>query len=153
MSRLMTRFWLVFLLVCLLSALPCAGQGASPHDYRKTIQGLSQQVHEQLEDLKVQSATLTTQLAIAENDLKLSQGQVSELQTQLKDLNICLENTNRKLAAYSTKLIEYEAKLKGRAKAIAALGGILLLIMVIKAVIAFLYFKGVPLPKWLCILA
>jgi|GEM_PF-1948028 len=147
------RFWLGFLFSALLSVFPCVSQTAQRQDYRETLGTLSQQMHEQLDDLKQQSQVLTTSLAIAESDLQLSQEQVKELQAELAALNTCLENTNRKLSDYSTKLTAYEVKLKQRAKIIAGLMGILLVLILIKIVFVFLYIKHIPIPRIVDILA
>lgn len=149
MSRLMTRFYPVLLLVCWFFALPSSGQAAGRPDYRETMQDLSLQVHEQLDGLREQSRNLTEQLRIAESELALSSAQVSALQTELTDLNTCLENTNRKLADYSTKLTEYEVKLKARARIIRTGIALLVLFILVRAVLILLKLKfGIKIPYW-----
>lgn len=135
----------VFLFCC----APCFSADAQPQGYRETMQGLSLQIHEQLDGLKQQSQNLTEQLRIAESELELSQGQVSALKTELTDLNTCLENTNRKLADYSTKLTVYETKLKARARLISAGIGLIVLFVLVRVALAVLKLKfGIKVPYW-----
>lgn len=149
MSQSTIRFWLASLLVCSLFALPCSAQAASQHDYRETLGKLSQEMHGQLADLRRQSETLTTQLAIAENDLRLSHGQVSALQTELTELNSCLASTNRKLADYSTKLTEYELKLRQKQRLIRLGLGLIVLFVLVRIALALLKLKfGIKIPYW-----
>ena len=146
-GRAILSAWLsaVFLFCC----FPCFSADAQLPGYRETIQGLSQQVHEQLDGLREQSRNLTEQLRIAESELALSSAQVSALKTELTDLNTCLASTNRKLADYSTKLTEYEVKLKARARIIRTGIALLVLFILVRAVLILLKLKfGIKIPYW-----
>lgn len=145
---------LAFFLALLSCSAWAFSEDAQQPGYRETIQGLSQQVHEQLDGLREQSRSLTEQLRIAENELALSSAQVSELQTELTDLNSCLENTNRKLADYSTKLTVYETKLKEKQRQIRKMTFFLVVLIatlfLVRVALAVLKLKfGIKVPYWI----
>lgn len=134
-------------LFCLLAPLLFFPHAVQAEESTATLQTLSQEIHERLDDLKRQSQHLTEQLLIAENELQMSSKQVETLQTELSELNTCLNNTNQKLSEYSAKLTEYETKLKfwRKIRAIAAI--VLLLAIAVRAVLLFLKIKfGITIP-------
>lgn len=75
----------------LCSCFPAVAQS------KETTQGLSQNIHATLDDLKEQQKVLETALTEAKTDLRSSQEQVKELQTELKDLNTSFRSMREKL--------------------------------------------------------
>lgn len=104
-------------LSCLCSCFPAVAQS------KETTQGLSQNIHATLDDLKEQQKVLETALTEAKTDLRSSQEQVKELQTELNDLSISSRNMSERLTDCIKKstVLEYSRN-KWRTSSLLAWG-------------------------------
>ena len=131
---MLKKYLLSFLLCCHFCFLVVA----QPQSDSLTM--LSTQIHGSLENLKLQSKTLTEELEKRSNE-------VEELKMNLNELTTCLDNTNALLADYETKLIRYEQKLKGWRKFATVVAMMALLFLATRAVTLVLRAKGIKLPE------
>lgn len=137
----------LFVVVVVVLLLPlcffCADARAQGSE---TITSLSQEIHTQLDSLRLQSRLLGEQLSAAESELEALSWQREELKTALTDLTTSSESMSQRLRDYSEKLTDYERRLKRRRNAVLALAGILLLMTALKVALRFLEAKGVKVP-------
>ena len=130
----------------LSSPLSCYSLEGAPQTQSETLTTLSTQIHEQLENLRKQSKSLTQQLLQAQTELETQSLLADELRTELNELNISLTSTSKKLADYETKLTAYEQKLKAQ-KRLLRIGLLLVvLFLAVRAVTLALRAKGIKLP-------
>ena len=130
----------LLLLFFALSPLSAQDSADAPQPQSDSLTMLSTQIHGSLENLKLQSKTLTEELEKRSNE-------VAELKANLSELTTCLDNTNALLADYETKLIRYETKLKGWRKFATVVAILALLFLATRAVTLVLRAKGIKLPE------
>ena len=133
-------------------SLAQSSQDVPPQKENIPLTTMSSHIKEKLQDLKVQSNSITARLEIVSKTLEESEKERLELKEQSTRLSISLMNINRELNDCYRDIENYKRTLEERTVVLTYLA-ILMVIRVLAVAVGYiLYFKGIKVPRWLDIL-
>jgi len=125
--------------------LPVAAQ-------QEELTNLSSSIKDSLLSIKQQSAIISAELTAVQKELEISESERKALEQKSTTLSNSLTNISEQLNNCYKTITRYEQQLKTRMKVIMTMGLVLLILIAMKLLGYFLYWKGIKLPRWLDIL-